>query len=239
MARIHSYESLGTVDGPGIRFVIFMQGCPMRCKYCHNPDTWDTRGGKQVSAAEAAAEALKYTRYFQNGGGVTVTGGEPLLQIDFLIELFKLLKEHGVHTCIDTSGICFREEDKRYDELMKLTDLVLLDIKHPDEEGHKALTGQSGKAPRAFAAYLKERGVPVWIRYVLVPDITDGERTLKAARAFIDTLTNVKNVEVLPYHTMGVSKYERLGIGYPLEGVSAPSAQSIKAAREILGAANE
>ena len=230
MARIHSYESFG------IRFVVFMQGCPMRCKYCHNPDTWSAGGGREVTAEEVAAQVFKYKKYFGRTGGVTVSGGEPLLQLDFLIELFTILKERGIHTCIDTSGICYRKEDGRYEKLIKVTDLVLLDIKHPEEEGHRALTGQSGVSPRAFANYLSERGVPVWMRYVLVPGITDGEETLKSARAFLNTLGNVERVEVLPYHTMGAVKYERLGIDYPLAGVLPPEATTIRRAREILGA---
>ena len=234
MARIHSFESLGTVDGPGIRFVVFMQGCPMRCAYCHNPDTWEIDGGIETSAQEVCAQAVKYKRYFGKKGGVTVTGGEPLLQLDFLIELFALLKAQGVHTCLDTSGICFREEDGRYNELVKVCDLVLLDLKHPDEEGHRALTGCSGKAPRAFAAFLEKKGVPVWIRYVLVPGITDGEATLIRAREFIKGLKNVERVEVLPYHTMGAVKYGKLGMEYKLKGVLPPTEESVKNARKIL-----
>ncbi len=236
MAQIHSYESLGTVDGPGVRFVVFMQGCPMRCKYCHNPDTWDLSGGREVTAREVFGEAVRYKRYFGKKGGVTVTGGEPLLQLDFLIELFTLLKAAGIGTCIDTSGICFDERDARYETLLALTDLVLLDIKHPDEEAHKKLTGRPGGAARAFARYLSERGVPVWIRYVLVPAYTDGEETLLRLRGFVNTLRNVEKIEVLPYHTMGAEKYKKLNMPYALEGVAPPDEESIKRAREILGA---
>lgn len=236
MAKIHSYESLGTVDGPGVRFVVFLQGCPMRCKYCHNPDTWSLKGGKEVSAREVFDEAMKYKRYFGKKGGVTVTGGEPLLQLDFLIELFTLLKEKGIHTCIDTSGICFHEQDDRYDKLLALTDLVLLDIKHPDEAAHKELTGRSGAPVRAFAQYLSEKGVPVWIRYVFLPGYTDGEETLLRLRDYLNTLRNVEKVEVLPYHTMGAEKYKKLNMPYALEGVAPPDEESIKRAKEILGA---
>lgn len=239
MGRVHSYESLGTVDGPGVRFVVFMQGCPMRCRYCHNPDTWAMAEGREVSAQEVFCEALKYKRYFGKKGGVTVTGGEPLVQIDFLIELFTLLKGAGIGTCIDTSGICFRKDDARYEKLLSLTDLVLLDIKHPDEEEHKKLTGQSGKQPRAFAEYLSEKGVPVWIRYVLVPGITDGEETLLNTRKFLENLRNIEKVEVLPYHTMGAEKYKKLGIPYALEGVLPPDEANIKRAKEILCARYE
>ena len=234
MGRIHSVESFGTVDGPGIRFVIFFQGCPMRCKYCHNPDSWDASGGTETTAEALVSEALKYKKYFGTRGGVTATGGEPLLQLDFLLELFGLLKEKGIHTCLDTSGICFREEDERYRKLLEVTDLVLLDVKHIDAEAHKALTGQKIDAPLKFAKFLSDNRKPVWIRHVLVPDTTDDDGALRALKAFLDTLTNVEKVEVLPYHTMGVNKYEKLGIAYPLAGVKAPSRERVENARRIL-----
>ena len=236
--RIHSYESFGTVDGPGIRFVIFFQGCPMRCKYCHNPDTWEGKAGREVTAEEAVREALKYKSYFGAKGGVTATGGEPMLQLPFLTELFSLLKEKGIHTCLDTSAAPFpAEEDagrSAFDELLKVTDLVLLDIKHIDEEAHKALTGRSGAHAKAFARYLSERGKPIWIRHVLVPGITDDDGALHRLKAFLDTLKTVEKVEVLPYHTLGIAKYRSLGIAYPLEGVPPPEKERIKNAREIL-----
>ena len=236
--RIHSYESFGTVDGPGIRFVIFFQGCTMRCKYCHNPDTWEGKPGRKVTAEEAVREALKYKSYFGAKGGVTATGGEPMLQLPFLTELFSLLKEKGIHTCLDTSAAPFpAEEDadrSSFDALLNVTDLVLLDIKHIDEEAHKALTGRSGAHARAFARYLSERGKPIWIRHVLVPGITDDDGALHRLKAFLDTLKTVEKVEVLPYHTLGIAKYRSLGIAYPLEGVRPPEKERIKNAREIL-----
>ena len=236
--RIHSYESFGTVDGPGIRFVIFFQGCPMRCKYCHNPDTWEGKAGREVTAEEAVREALKYKSYFGAKGGVTATGGEPMLQLPFLTELFSLLMEKGIHTCLDTSAAPFpAEEDadrSAFDELLKVTDLVLLDIKHIDEEAHRALTGRSGAHARAFANYLSERGKPMWIRHVLVPGITDDDGALLRLKAFIDGLKTVEKVEVLPYHTLGIAKYRSLGIAYSLEGVRPPEKERIKNAREIL-----
>lgn len=236
--RIHSYESFGTVDGPGIRFVIFFQGCTMRCKYCHNPDTWEGKAGRKVTAEEAVREALKYKSYFGAKGGVTATGGEPMLQLPFLTELFSLLKEKGIHTCLDTSAAPFpAEEDadrSAFDALLNVTDLVLLDIKHIDEEAHKALTGRSGAHARAFARYLSERGKPIWIRHVLVPGITDDDGALHRLKAFLDTLKTVEKVEVLPYHTLGIAKYRSLGIAYPLEGVRPPERERIKNAREIL-----
>ncbi|MDE6059459.1 MAG: pyruvate formate lyase-activating protein [Clostridia bacterium] len=232
--RVHSFESFGTVDGPGIRFVVFAQGCVMRCKYCHNPDTWNVGGGKEISVEEIANEALKYKSYFGKNGGVTVSGGEPLLQIDELIKLFTLLKQNGVHTCVDTSGICFRETDERYEKLLALTDLFLLDIKHIDEEGHKTLTGHSNGAPLAFAKYLSGHQKPMWIRHVLVPDITDTDEQLLRLRGFLDTLETVEKVEVLPYHTMGKVKYDNLGMAYPLEGVEPPTKERIQNAKKIL-----
>ncbi len=234
--RIHSLESFGTVDGPGIRFVIFLQGCPMRCAYCHNPDTWEFSGGREAEAEELAREALKYRRYFGQTGGVTVSGGEPLMQISFLTELFSLLKGAGVSTCIDTSGIAFGGADERFEKLLAVTDLFLLDIKHIDEQAHRALTGQSGENPRAFARYLSERGKPVWIRHVLVPGITDDDGALLRTRAFLDTLSNVEKIEVLPYHTMGEVKYRNLGIPYRLQGTQPPSRERVENAKKILRA---
>ena len=236
--RIHSYESFGTVDGPGIRFVIFFQGCPMRCKYCHNPDTWEVGGGREVSAEDAVKEALKYKSYFGQKGGVTATGGEPMLQLSFLTELFSRLKAKGVHTCLDTSAAPFPAEENAdrsaFDELLKVTDLVLLDIKHIDEEAHRALTGRSGAHARAFANYLSERGKPMWIRHVLVPGITDDDGALLRLKAFIDGLKTVEKVEVLPYHTLGIAKYRALGMEYPLEGVRPPDKERVQNARMIL-----
>ncbi len=235
--RIHSFESFGTVDGPGIRYVVFLQGCPLRCQYCHNPDTWGA-GGKEYSPEQVVSQALRYKNYFGEMGGVTVTGGEPLLQIDFVIELFQALKVKGVHTCVDTSGIVFREEDEKcvekHKKLLEVADLFLLDIKHIDEEKCKALTGQSNKNTLAFAKFLSDNQKPIWIRQVLVPELTDGEEDLKKTRAFIDGLQSVERVEVLPYHTMGAVKYEKLGVPYPLEGVQAPSKEKVAFAKRIL-----
>ena len=235
--RIHSFESFGTVDGPGIRYVVFLQGCPLRCKYCHNPDTWGT-GGKEYTAEQVATQVMRYKNYFGENGGVTVTGGEPLLQIDFVIELFKILKEKGVHTCVDTSGFTFRATDEKCVEkhkaLLEVTDLFLLDIKHIRDDGHKALTGQSNQNTLAFAKFLSEQGKKVWIRYVLVPDITDDDGLIYELKEFVDGLKTVEKVEVLPYHTMGVVKYENLGLEYPLKGVEPPSKERVQNAKRIL-----
>lgn len=238
VAKIHSFESFGTVDGPGVRFVVFMQGCPLRCKYCHNPDTWDFAGGEEYSASSVHQQILKYINYIKNGG-VTVSGGEPLAQIDFVIELFTLLKKDGLHTCCDTSGIYFDEDNPeilaKYDRLLEVCDLFLLDIKHISENKHKDLTGLSAKKPQAFAKYLDSHHKPMWVRHVLLDGYTNNVEDLEKTRAFIDTLHNVEKIEVLPYHTMGITKYEKLKIEYPLKDVEAPSKEDIQRAKEILG----
>ena len=235
--RIHSCESFGTVDGPGLRYVLFMQGCPMRCLYCHNPDTWKADGGREVSADEVLSEYEKNEMFYKNGG-LTVTGGEPLLQIDFLIELFKKAKGKGIHTCIDTSGITFNESDGEYisklDELMKYTDLVMLDLKHIVPEKHKELTGHSNESILAFARYLEKQNIPTWIRHVVVEGYTDAEKDLFALGEFIGTLKNVKALDVLPYHTMGAAKYKELGITYRLENIPALSKTAAAQAKSII-----
>ena len=235
--RIHSFESFGTVDGPGIRFVVFLQGCPLRCQYCHNPDTWEA-GGTEYSVEEVVNRVVRYRNYFGETGGVTVTGGEPLLQIDFVTELFTALKAKGINTCIDTSGITFRADNQtvveKHKKLLEVADLFLLDIKHIDDEACKKLTGQSNQNTLAFAKFLSDNGKKMWIRQVLVPGITDGEESLRQTRQFIDGLQTVEKVEVLPYHTLGLAKYEKLGIEYPLKGLEAPSKEVVLRAKEIL-----
>lgn len=242
IGRIHSVETFGTVDGPGIRMVVFMQGCPMRCAYCHNPDTWAVDGGKLISVDEVLDEYERNKEYYKKGG-LTVTGGEPLLQIDFVTQLFQKAKEKEIHTCLDTSGITFSDNPEqlaKMDQLMEVTDLVMLDIKHMDEEEHKKLTKQSNVPILAFARYLSDKKVEVWIRHVVVPGITYQEVYLKQLGAFIATLGNVKALDVLPYHTMGIVKYQNLGLDYPLEGVPAlEKADAIKAKNIILQAYKE
>lgn len=236
---IHSLESFGSVDGPGVRFVVFMQGCNMRCKYCHNPETWNS-GGAEYSAPELLEQALKYRPYWgkdANRGGVTLSGGEPLLQLDFATEFFALLKKNGIHTALDTSGQPFSRDKnflRRFDELLKYTDLVLLDFKHMDSSAHKALTGFKNENILDMARYLSNKGIPMWIRHVLVPGITDSTENLLTLKKFISTLKTVEKVEVLPYHTLGLIKWEKLGIKYPLEGVPTPTAEDIKKAEYIL-----
>lgn len=234
---IHSFESLGTVDGPGIRFVVFMQGCPMRCKYCHNPDTWQPKCGNRYTAEEVAMRALRYKSYIKNGGGVTVTGGEPLMQIEFVTELFKILKANGIHTALDTSGVLFNKNNtKKIEELLTYTDLVLLDIKHIDDEKHKDLTTHSNKNILEFAKHLSDNGKDMWIRHVLVDGITDNDEYLLRLKSFIDRLKTVKKVEVLPYHKMGEVKYEKLGLEYPLKSVQPPQKDRVENAVRILTA---
>ena len=232
---IHSKESFGTVDGPGIRYVLFMQGCPMRCLYCHNPDTWEVNAGTLITTDEILNEYRKNSSFYTNGG-ITVTGGEPLLQIDFVTELFQKAKAEGIHTCIDTSGITFNpNKTEKFDELVKYTDLVMLDIKHIDSEKHNALTGHGNENILAFAKYLEEKNIPLWVRHIIVEGITDYPEDLVKLGEFIGTLGNLKALDVLPYHTMGVGKYEEMGIPYPLKDLKAlPLSEAVKAKEYIL-----
>lgn len=233
--KVHSVESFGTVDGPGIRYVIFMQGCPLRCLYCHNPDTWDISAGREITVEEILVEYNK-NRDFYSKGGITVTGGEPLLQIDFLIELFKEAKKQEIHTCIDTSGITFNPNNtEKIDTLLKYTDLVMLDIKHINDNEHIKLTGKSNENILQFAKHLEKLKKPVWIRHIIVEGITDSPEYLEELGRFIGSLKNLAALDVLPYHTMGVNKYKELGIPYALEGVPAlPLKEAVKAKQHIL-----
>jgi pyruvate formate lyase activating enzyme len=238
VGRIHSKESFGTVDGPGIRYVLFLQGCPMRCLFCHNPDTWDPTAGSEITPEEVIAEYNK-NRAFYSHGGITVTGGEPLMQVEFLTELFTLAKSEGIHTCIDTSGITFNPTNLAYiaklDRLMELVDLVMLDIKHIDPDAHKKLTAHGNENVLAFARYLEEKKIPVWIRHIIVEGITDNAEELRRLGRFVGSLRNLRALDVLPYHTMGVNKYHELGIEYPLEGMKAlPLGEAVKAKKYIL-----
>ena len=234
---IHSTESFGTVDGPGVRFVVFMQGCPMRCQYCHNPDTWQMNTGS-VRSAESLIREYERNAAFYSRGGITVTGGEALMQLDFVLELFRLAKEKNIHTCLDTSGVTYRPGESSYnqklDALMAVTDLVLLDIKHIDPEGHKMLTGHDNAGILAFAKYLEEKQVDVWIRHVVVPGITDDPALLTRLGTFLGTLSNVKALDVLPYHIMGIVKYEQLGIPYPLDGIPPATKEQAAQAKKII-----
>lgn len=235
---IHSKESFGTVDGPGIRYVLFMQGCPLRCIYCHNPDTWETGKGEKITPDEVLQEFNK-NRSFYSKGGITVTGGEPLLQVDFLTELFKKAKAENIHTCIDTSGITYNTDNPAYmqklDELMKYTDLVMLDIKHIDPESHKKLTSKDNGRVLDFAKYLETKKIPLWVRHIIIEGYTDKPEDLRKLGEFIGKLKNLKALDVLPYHTMGVNKYKEMGISYPLEGMEAlPMEKAVEAKKYIL-----
>lgn len=272
LGYVHSTESFGAVDGPGIRFVVFLQGCKMRCKYCHNPETWNlvTDYSKLYSDETSDAEreelekkieentkllkdkgvkieartpedllkqALRYKPYWKNGGGITVSGGEALLQMDFLIEFFKLAKAEGIHTTIDTAGNPFTREEpffSKFNELMNLTDLFLLDIKQINDDKHRDLTGFSNSNILDLAQYLSDQGKHMWIRHVLVPTITTDGDDLKKTKEFIDTLKTVDKVEVLPYHKLGITEWERLGIPYKLEGIDPPTDEEQKLAKSIL-----
>ncbi|MBO4701177.1 MAG: pyruvate formate lyase-activating protein [Lachnospiraceae bacterium] len=216
--RIHSIETFGAVDGPGLRFVVFFQGCPMRCAYCHNPDTWDVNGGTEMTVDEIYKK-FERNKAFYEKGGVTASGGEPMMQIEFLTELFTRFHNEGVHTCLDTSGIMFTGENEKTDKLLAVTDLVMLDIKRFDREGHKELTGHYNDGILAFAKYLSERNKKMWVRFVCVPGETDADDELKEYGKFLSNLKTLEALDVLPYHTMGVKKYEALNIPYRLEGL--------------------
>lgn len=234
LGRIHSIETFGTVDGPGIRYVVFFQGCPYRCLFCHNPDTWSAQGGTEMTVSELLSGYERNRAYYQNGG-LTASGGEPLLQLAFLTELFRQAKERGISTCLDTSAAVYRMSRRAdYETLLTYTDLVLLDFKHSDPAEHKKLTGQSPDAPLGFAALLATHHVPMVVRHVLVPNITDTPEQLKGLGRLMKRFSNIVGLEVLPYHNMGVSKYKNLGIPYPLENTPPLTKEDAKRAKEII-----
>lgn len=254
MGKIHSLETFGTVDGPGVRFVVFFQGCPMRCQYCHNPDTWNLEDGQNMEVAEILSR-FERNKSFYKTGGITATGGEPMMQIEFLTELFTEAKKRGIHTCLDTSGIMFPGEladgaesyiveahakrMEQIDTLLAVTDLVMLDIKHIESEAHKTLTGHANENIIAFARYLDAKKIPAWIRHVVVPGITLVEEELTAFGKFVKTLSNVEKVEVLGYHALGKVKYENLGIDYVLKDVPQVTKDQKKEAEQIIAKAME
>ena len=234
---IHSLESFSTVDGPGIRYVVFLQGCSLRCLYCHNPDTWDRSGGTPMTAEEIL-ERYRQNRAFYSKGGITVSGGEPLMQTAFVNELFTLAKKEHIHTCLDTSAGTYQPGSEAYqnriDRLLSVTDLVLLDIKHIDDASHRRLTGISNRRVLDFAHRVSERGVPLWIRHVVVPGYTDDEKSLRALGRFAASLPTVQAIDVLPYHTLGLEKYRNLQKEYPLEGVQALSPRALRKAKKAV-----
>ncbi len=235
---VHSLESFGSVDGPGVRYIIFLSGCAMRCQFCHNPDTWDIKTGKSYTADELLDMALRYRSYWRDKGGITVSGGEPLLQIDFLTELFRKAKKKGINTTLDTSGNPFTTAEPFYTkwlELMKYTDLVMLDIKHIDDEQHKILTGHTNRNILEMAKIMSDMGKKMWIRHVLVPERNDTDEYLIRLSEFIKTLNGVEKIEVLPYHTLGVFKWQNLNIPYQLEEIDPPTKERIENANNILG----
>lgn len=240
LGAVHSVESFGSVDGPGIRFIIFLQGCKMRCRYCHNPDTWDKHADNMKSADELLAQAIRFKSYWGKKGGITVSGGEALLQIDFLIELFKKAKSMGIHTCLDTAAQPFTRENpffEKFEKLMLYTDLILFDLKHINNEAHKKLTGWGNENIIDCSKYLSQIEKPVWIRHVLVPTITDKNEYLYELRDYLKTLNNIEKIEVLPYHALGVYKWEKLGIPYTLKEINAPTKEQVEKAQDILNEA--
>ena len=243
LGRVHSVESFGLVDGPGVRYVIFLQGCALRCQFCHNPDSWEAHNpsAEMTDAQTLLEQALRYKKYWGRDGkkgGITVSGGEPMLQMEFVTALFELAHQKGVHTTLDTAGQPYREDaayQKAFARLMDATDLVMLDLKAMDENLHKRVTGMGNANILAMARKLSGMGKTMWIRHVLVPGLTDGEDDLRQMAAFIKTLKTVERVEVLPYHTLGLSKWQKLNIAYPLEGVPTPTRDEVARAERILG----
>lgn len=234
---IHSTESCGTVDGPGVRFVVFFKGCPMRCAYCHNPDTWSMEGGTEMTVDELLKE-YETKKFFYKSGGITATGGEPMVQIDFLTELFNEAHKRGIHTCLDTSGVTFRPDDPanlmKVDKLLEVTDLVMLDIKHINPQEHLKLCKQPNDNILAFAKYLDKKGIQMWIRHVVVPHITLNKEYLYELGLFIGQLKMVKALDILPYHDMAKPKYEKLGMDYPLKDIEPATKEMAVAARKIV-----
>ena len=239
--RVHSFETFGLVDGPGVRYVAFLQGCNMRCKYCHNPETWTHQGGDEMTPQELFNKMWRYKGYWGKNGGITISGGEPLLQIDFVTEVFRIAKEHNVHTALDTSGQPFStspEYLEKFDKLIQYTDLVILDLKEIDAVKHKSLTGFTNSNILEMAKYLSDHNIKMWIRHVLVPGLTDDDEGLKELNTFIKSLKTVDRVEILPYHTLGLMKWEELKMKYPLEGVPVPTKEQVEEAQKILHTAD-
>ncbi|MCG4282349.1 pyruvate formate-lyase-activating protein [Lacticaseibacillus saniviri] len=234
---VHSIESFGSVDGPGIRYIAFLQGCRMRCEYCHNPDTWNIGVGEEMTAEDILDDAMRYKSFWGETGGITCSGGESLIQIDFIIDLFTKAKAMGITTCLDTSGGPFTRDEpwfSKFEQLMAVTDISLVDIKHINSDEHRKLTGFGNENILDMIQYMSSHDCDMWIRHVLVPTRTDFDVYLAQLGDYIKTLHNVQKVEILPYHTMGVNKYHELGIKYPLEGIQAPTPDRVKNAENLL-----
>ncbi|KSV58863.1 hypothetical protein ASU35_11225 [Acetivibrio ethanolgignens] len=230
--RIHSFESCGTVDGPGIRFVVFLQGCPLRCQYCHNADTWNPEEGRTYTVEELLTEIVKYKSYMRfSGGGVTLTGGEPLMQAEFVKEVFKACKEQEIHTALDTSGFLFHEKTR---EALTVTDLVLLDIKNFDPERYHEVTGAALEPTLQFLNYTREKNIPVWVRYVLVPSLTDNLEAVEAMAEYLKEYPNVERIELLPFHKMGEFKWKERNLSYQLKEVEEPTQELVSKVRFLL-----
>ncbi|MCI2105313.1 MAG: pyruvate formate-lyase-activating protein [Intestinimonas sp.] len=231
LGRIHSLESMGLVDGPGIRTVVFLQGCRLRCRYCHNPDTWQREGGTETTPRELTDRLIRFKSYYKSsGGGVTFSGGEPLMQPDFLLETLHLCRDAGIHTCLDTAGCGLGH----YDKILADTDLILYDVKHYRPDGYRQVTGHGMDETLSFVKAVRAAGTPMWVRHVVVPGLTDGEEHIRELGRYIRTLPNVEKTELLPYHLLGVSKYRGLGIPYPLEGVPAMERKTVEQYQNIL-----
>ena len=216
--KVHSFETLGTLDGPGVRFVVFLTGCPLRCLYCHNPDTWDLSSGKEMSSVEIVEKAKRYKPYFASSGGITISGGEPMMQPEFVADIFRQCKSEGISTCLDTSGALLNKSVKA---CLDFTDLVMLDVKHTDAQKYKELTGGSLESNRAFLDYCKSKQIPLWIRQVILPGWTSAVEDMDSLLSYIEG-ANVKKIELLPYHTLGVHKWKAQGLEYRLEGLEPP-----------------
>ena len=231
--KIHSFESFGAADGPGVRFVIFLHGCAFRCAYCHNPDTWAGPAAMEMTADEVLARALRYRDYWGVDGGITLSGGEPMLQSGFAAELFGKAHAQGVTTCLDTAAGPFRRDDREILRLIDTSDTVLLDIKAFDPDLHERVTGTKNESVLDCARYLAEAGKRVWIRRVLVPGLTDGEDDLRRTAEFVRALPNVEKVEILPYHGMGAAKWKALGLDYSLDGTDEPDEEALRRAKRF------
>ncbi|HHX13153.1 MAG TPA: pyruvate formate lyase-activating protein [Clostridiales bacterium] len=232
IGRIHSLESFGTLDGPGIRFVVFMQGCPLRCQFCHNPDTWEVNAGTEYTPEQLLKEIVKYKSYMEfSGGGVTFTGGEPLLQAEFILEVIKEIKKMGISVAVDTSGFVW---NSHVQEVLEYTDIVLLDIKNFDPLVYKTVTGVNLSPTLKFLEYLRDKGINTWIRYVLVPNLTDNYDKIEELSAHLDNYPNVSKIEILGFHKMGEFKWQELGLDYQLADTVEPTKEELLRVKEIL-----